>query len=112
LSHGEQRRLEIAVALASEPKLLLLDEPTAGLSVGEAADFINIIQHMAGGTTVIFCDHDMSTVFRLGDRIMVLYFGKMIAEGTPEEIKANSRVNEIYLGVREGKVDDTTAGIS
>jgi branched-chain amino acid transport system ATP-binding protein len=98
LSYGDQRLLEVAFGLASEPRLLLLDEPTAGLSTAEAMDFDNTIRKLLGDATLFFCAHDMDLVFNLADRILVLYYGKLIAEGEPEEIKANPRVKEIYLG--------------
>jgi len=98
LSYGDQRLLEVAFSLASEPRLLMLDEPTAGLSTAEAADFDNTIRQLLGDATLFFCAHDMDLVFNLADRILVLYYGKLIAEGGPEEIKTNPRVKEIYLG--------------
>ena len=98
LSYGDQRLLEIAFALASKPKLLLLDEPTAGLPGAEATAFADTIRNLLGDTALIFCAHDMDLVFNLADRIMVLYFGKIIARGTPEEIRADPMVQEIYLG--------------
>lgn len=101
LSYGDQRLLEVAFGLASEPRLLILDEPTAGLSTAEAVDFESTIRHLLGGATLFFCAHDMDLVFNLADRILVLYYGKLIAEGSPEEIKANPEVKEIYLGEEE-----------
>jgi len=105
LSYGDQRLVEVAFALASKPKLLILDEPTAGLSTAEAVDFENTLRPMLGDTTLLFCAHDMDLVFNLADRIMVLYYGEIIAEGKPEEIKADSNVKEIYLGSEGGSVD-------
>ena len=101
LSYGDQRLLEVVFGLASEPKLLILDEPTAGLSTAEAADFENTIRGLLGDATLFFCAHDMDLVFNLADRILVLYYGKLIAEGRPEEIKSDPRVKEIYLGGEE-----------
>ncbi len=98
LSYGDQRLLEVAFGLASEPRLLLLDEPTAGLSTAEAADFDNTIRQLLGDATLFFCAHDMDLVFNLADKILVLYYGKLIAEGRPEEIKTNPKVKQIYLG--------------
>jgi len=98
LSYGDQRLLEVAFGLASEPRLLLLDEPTAGLSTAEATDFDNTIRKLLGDATLFFCAHDMDLVFNLADKILVLYYGKLIAEGRPEEIKNNPKVKEIYLG--------------
>jgi branched-chain amino acid transport system ATP-binding protein len=101
LSYGDQRLLEVALGLASEPRLLILDEPTAGLSTAEAVNFEKTIRQLLGDATLLFCAHDMDLVFNLAERILVLYYGKLIAEGRPEEIRANSRVKEIYLGGRE-----------
>jgi len=101
LSYGDQRLVEVAFALASRPKLLMLDEPSAGLSTAEAAAFADTIRNLLGDTTLIFCAHDMDLVFTLADRIAVLYFGQIIAQGTPQEIQANPRVKEIYLGSEE-----------
>jgi branched-chain amino acid transport system ATP-binding protein len=98
ISYGEQRRLEIILALASKPRLLLMDEPTAGLASGEISSFINMIKELAADTTVIFAAHDMDVVFNLAQRVVVLYFGRIIAEGTPEQIQVNQEVKEIYLG--------------
>lgn len=103
LSYGEQRQMEIALSLASEPKLLLLDEPTAGLSIAETTSFINMLRDLAINITVLFCAHDMDVVFSLAGRIMVLYFGEIIAQGTPKEIQADSTVKAVYLGIEEGK---------
>jgi branched-chain amino acid transport system ATP-binding protein len=101
LSYGDQRRLEIAFALASKPKLVLLDEPSAGLATADAIVFADSIRNLLGDTALIFCAHDMDLVFNLADRIMVLYYGKIIAQGKPQEIQANPRVKEIYLGSDE-----------
>ena len=98
LSYGEQRLLEIAFALASKPKLLLLDEPTAGLPTAEAKAFSDTIRNLIQDMTLVFCAHDMDLVFSLADRIMVLYFGQIITEGTCNEIQCDVRVQEIYLG--------------
>lgn len=109
LSYGEQRKLEFILSLASEPKVLLLDEPSAGLAVAEIPGFINTIKDLAKGTTLIFVAHDMDVVFGLANRILVLYFGQFIADGTPEEIRVNPRVREIYLGIEEDRTN-VTAG--
>ena len=101
LSYGDQRRLEIAFALASNPRLLLLDEPSAGLATADAKDFADTIRNLLGKTALVFCAHDMDLVFNLADQIMVLYYGKIIAQGEPQEIRANPRVREIYLGSEE-----------
>ena len=101
LGYGEQRRLEIALSLASEPKLLLLDEPSSGLTAAEGADIITMIRNLGPDITVVVVAHDMDIVFGLADRIMVLHYGQIIADGTPEEIQADSRVKEIYMGIEE-----------
>ncbi len=98
ISYGEQRRLEIILALASKPKLLLMDEPTVGLSVAEIETFISMVKELAAETTVIFSAHDMDVVFTLARRVVVLYFGQIIADGKPEQIQCNEKVREIYLG--------------
>jgi len=98
LSYGDQRLVEIAFALASRPKIVILDEPSAGLPTAEAAVFANKIRNLSGKATLMFCAHDMDLVFNLADRIMVLYFGEIIAQGLPQEIKTNPKVQEIYLG--------------
>jgi len=100
LSHGKQRLLEVAMALAQRPRLLLLDEPTQGLSVEETDQAVSILRDMlgAGGLTVILVEHDMEVVFRLADKIMVLHRGRVIADGAPEAVKANAKVQSAYLG--------------
>ncbi len=98
LSYGDQRRLEIAFALVSNPKIVLLDEPSAGLATADAMVFADTIRNLLGDITLIFCAHDMDLVFNLADRIMVLCFGQIIAEGTCDEIKCDLRVREVYLG--------------
>ena len=103
IAYGEQRRMEIVLSLATEPKLLLLDEPSAGLDISEIPAYINMIKALTKGTTLIFAAHDMDVVFGLAERVLVLYFGQFIADGKPEEIKADLKVKEIYLGVEEDK---------
>jgi branched-chain amino acid transport system ATP-binding protein len=99
LSYGEQRQLEVAVALASEPKLLLLDEPTSGMSPAETARMIELIAGLPRILSVLMIEHDMTVVFSIADRITVLYYGKILASGSPDEIRADARVREVYLGV-------------
>ena len=102
LSYGQQRRLEIARALASNPKLLLLDEPAAGMNETETESLFDLIKKVqARGVTVLIIEHDMPLVMKLCDRITVLNFGKKLAEGTPEEIQNNQAVIEAYLGSEE-----------
>jgi branched-chain amino acid transport system ATP-binding protein len=100
LSHGEQRYLEICLALATRPRLLLLDEPTAGMTPGETKETTALIRALARARdlTVLLIEHDMSVVMGISDRIAVLHFGEKIAEGRPEEIRNHPRVIEAYLG--------------
>ena len=100
LSHGEQRYLEICLALATKPTLLLLDEPTAGMTPGETRDATALIRRMAlaRGLTLLLIEHDMSVVMGISDRIAVLHFGQKIAEGPPEAIRSDPRVIDAYLG--------------
>ena len=102
ISYGEQRRLEIALSLASEPKLLLLDEPSAGLTAGESAAVVDMIYNLGEGITALIVDHDMDLVFGVAQRIIVLHYGEIIAEGAPETVRNDSRVREIYIGTEEG----------
>jgi branched-chain amino acid transport system ATP-binding protein len=98
LSHGEQRQLEIALALAGNPKLLLLDEPTAGLSPAESKLMTALLKNLDPTITILVIEHDMDVAFELTERITVLHYGKVIADGLGHEIKANPLVQEIYLG--------------
>jgi branched-chain amino acid transport system ATP-binding protein len=100
LSHGDQKRLEIAISLASRPKLLMLDEPTAGMSRFESRETVALLQRISReqGLTLIFTEHDMDIVFAISEKIMVLQQGAVIADGTPAEIKANPDVRKAYLG--------------
>jgi branched-chain amino acid transport system ATP-binding protein len=101
LSYGEQRRLEIWLGLAMEPKLLLLDEPSAGSTREEVTDIISIIRNLDSDITVLIVDHDMDMVFEAAERIIVLHFGEVITDGTPQEVKTNQKVKEIYMGIEE-----------
>jgi branched-chain amino acid transport system ATP-binding protein len=98
LSHGEQRRLEIAIGLATRPSLLLLDEPTAGMSPTETDEIIELVKKISRGLTTVVVEHDMKVVMQLAQRISVLHYGQILAEGSPEEIRNNERVLEVYLG--------------
>ncbi|HEY1728713.1 MAG TPA: ABC transporter ATP-binding protein [Candidatus Baltobacteraceae bacterium] len=98
LSYGEKRRLEVALALATQPEVLLLDEPAAGMSPTERTSMIELIQTLRKSVTIVIVEHDMDVVFGLADRIVVLQDGKQIAEGSPSEIRGNPRVQEAYLG--------------
>jgi branched-chain amino acid transport system ATP-binding protein len=97
LSHGEQRNLEIGIALATEPKLLCLDEPTAGMSAAETGETVELVRRIAKDLTILIVEHDMEVVMGLCDRITVLHYGRILAEGTPEEIQENPKVLEVYL---------------
>ncbi len=98
LSHGEQRNLEIGIALATEPLLLLLDEPTAGMSAAETHDTMQLVKRIAKkNLTILIVEHDMQVVMELCHRITVLHYGEILADGTPDEIQKNPRVQEVYL---------------
>jgi branched-chain amino acid transport system ATP-binding protein len=97
LSHGEQRNLEIGIALATEPQLLCLDEPTAGMSAAETAETMELVRRIAKDLTILIVEHDMEVVMQLADRITVLHYGEILAEGPPEEIQENPKVLEVYL---------------
>ncbi|HEY5125991.1 MAG TPA: ABC transporter ATP-binding protein [Bradyrhizobium sp.] len=98
LSHGEQRELELAVALATSPQLLLLDEPMAGLGVTESARMVKLLQELRREVSIVLVEHDMDAVFALADRISVLVYGRVIASGVPAEIRQNEEVKRAYLG--------------
>jgi branched-chain amino acid transport system ATP-binding protein len=98
LSHGEQRQLELAVALATRPQLLLLDEPMAGLGVTESAAMVKLLAELRREVSIVLVEHDMAAVFALADRISVLVYGRIIASGMPDAIRANDEVRRAYLG--------------
>jgi branched-chain amino acid transport system ATP-binding protein len=98
LSYGEQRQLEIALALACEPRILLLDEPTAGMSPAETSRMTSLIAGLPRDITIMIIEHDMDVVFAIADRITVLHYGRLLAEGTPREVRALPSVQEAYLG--------------
>jgi branched-chain amino acid transport system ATP-binding protein len=99
LSHGEQRNLEIGIALATEPQLLCLDEPTAGMSPVETHDTMELVRRIAKDLTILIVEHDMQVVMELAQRITVLHYGEILAEGTPAAIQQNPRVLEVYLKI-------------
>ncbi len=98
LAYGQQRLLEIALALASKPRVLLLDEPAAGVPPEESAELFSVIAELSQDITVLFIEHDMNVVFRFASRIIVMVGGAILLEGTPKEISADPRVREVYLG--------------
>ncbi|HTX02881.1 MAG TPA: ABC transporter ATP-binding protein [Candidatus Acidoferrales bacterium] len=98
LSYGEKRRLEVALALATEPEVLLLDEPAAGMSPAERSAMVDLLKTLRERLTIVIVEHDMDVVFGLADRVIVLQDGKQIAEGAPNEIRGHPRVQEAYLG--------------
>ena len=101
LSYGKHRSLEISMALATNPDLVMLDEPTAGMSVDETHTAIELIRRLTEGKTMVIIEHDMDVVFSLADRITVLHHGEILASGPPEEIRENSEVKDAYLGHME-----------
>jgi len=101
LSHGEHRQLEIAIALATQPWLLLLDEPMAGMGPDESARMVALLRELKGNVTIVLIEHDMEAVFALADRITVLVYGRVIASGEPKAIRADAAVREAYLGEQE-----------
>ena len=98
LSHGEQRQLEIALALAGQPRVLLLDEPTAGLSPAESRLMAGLLRRLDPEITVLMIEHDMDIALELSDMVTVLHYGRVIADGPREQVKADPQVKEIYLG--------------
>lgn len=101
MSHGERRQVEVAMVLACRASIMLFDEPTAGMSVAETARFAEIVESLPPTVTVMIVEHDLDIVFQLADRVSVLTFGQLIAEGPPKEVRANSAVQEAYLGVSD-----------
>ena len=104
LAHGEQRQLEIAMALATEPRLLLLDEPVAGMGLEESQRMVRLLGTLKDRITIVLVEHDMDAVFSLADRISVMVYGRIIATGTPPEVRSNEQVRRAYLG------EDATPG--
>ena len=105
LSHGEQKRLEIAMSLALEPKLLLLDEPSSGLTTGESADVAAILRALGPKITILIVAHDMDLVFGIADQILVLHYGEVLCRGTPDDVQCNAKVREIYIGAEDSTND-------
>jgi branched-chain amino acid transport system ATP-binding protein len=101
LTYAEQRALEIGVTIASGANVILLDEPTAGMSRSETGEAVELIRKVTEGRTLVMVEHDMSVVFNLADRISVLVYGEVIASGTPEAIRGNKAVQEAYLGTEQ-----------
>lgn len=99
LSYGEQRQLEVALALASKPAVLLLDEPTSGMSPAETDSMIDLVRSLPASLGILMIEHDMKVVFSLADRITVLNYGEVLASGTPDEIRDNPMVRNVYLGI-------------
>jgi len=98
LSHGEQRQLEIVLGLASDPKILLLDEPAAGLSSGESSEMIKFLAHLDRRLAILLIEHDMDVVFDVAEHISVLHFGQVLEAGATEQIRRSEKVQQIYLG--------------
>jgi len=102
LAHGQQRALEIAVALVADPRLLLLDEPTAGMGPEETKDMVALIERLAAERTILLVEHKMKMILGLSDRILVLHHGKLIADGSPQQIQSDPEVRRVYLGQSHG----------
>lgn len=98
LAHGHQRALEIGLTLALDPELILLDEPTAGMSAAETKETVDLIERVTAGKTLLIVEHDMEVVFSIAERITVLYYGQVLASGSPQEIRKDQRVKDAYLG--------------
>jgi branched-chain amino acid transport system permease protein len=105
LAYGEKRRLEIGLALATSPTLLLLDEPLAGMSPRERVETVKLLKSISQGRTMIVIDHDMDALFELAERVTVLQEGRVLVEGTPDEIKSNAKVQDAYLGGVHGVLE-------
>ncbi len=105
ISYGEQRKLEIGLSLAYQPKLLMLDEPSNGLTAAECTDMIDMINDLDENMAVLMVAHDMDLVFKVAKRIVVLFYGEIIADGLPEEIRCDERVKECYMGLEECEVN-------
>jgi len=103
LAYGKQRTLEIGLTLALAPRLLILDEPTAGISSAETHEMTALLRRMTEGRTMILVEHDMDVVFALADRISVLHYGRILAQGSPDDIRQNAEVKEAYLGTRDSR---------
>ncbi len=103
LSYGEQRQLEIAIALATEPTVLLLDEPTAGMSPAETVSIARLLQELPRSLTLLVIEHDMDVVFQLAERVTVLHYGEVLVDGSAEQVRADPRVLEVYLGAKVTK---------
>jgi branched-chain amino acid transport system ATP-binding protein len=109
ISHGEQRQLEVAMARATEPKLMLLDEPASGLSRGERVALTDLLLELDKSITLILIEHDMDVALRVAQSVTMMHDGRKIVEGTPDEIRANQQVHELYLG---GRVTDDGIEVS
>jgi branched-chain amino acid transport system ATP-binding protein len=101
LAHGHQRAIEIGLTLAMDPELILLDEPTAGMSKSETLEMVNLIEKVTEGKTLVIVEHDMDVIFRLASRITVIYYGKVLASGSPNEIRNDLKVKDAYLGTEK-----------
>jgi branched-chain amino acid transport system ATP-binding protein len=102
LSHGEQRQLEVAMARAGNPKIMMLDEPAAGLSRGERINLTELLLRLDRDVTLLLIEHDMDVALRVAERVTMMHDGRVIVEGTPDEIKANQTVHDLYLGRSHG----------
>ena len=109
LSYGDQRRLEIGLAIAASPALLLLDEPTAGMSRAEAHEIVDFLQQIPRDVTILLIEHDIDVVFRLSDRVTVMHLGAILAQGTPDDVQHDSRVQEAYFGGEMDVADGSPA---